>query len=226
MHIFPSISLCWQSNLLHTLLRQSSHNTRPKKHQSDVDERGPSPKRHGEQEEARHRQHELGCNFTRTGATSTWASWKALPRVLASPRLRQRRPGAIWDTQAFASAPDTKWVYDIERCTSFHLILYVGDLTCSTPCFASRCTTPGSRSTNQTWTSEGQLHNAMERRRKCAIDNTSWAITTPPIWCHLNLSQRKGVAPSPGVHQTPSKAPRSDLRHAGRRQRPGQQMCV
>ena len=39
----------------------------------------------------------------------------------------------------------------------------------------------------------------------------------------LNLSQLPGVAPSPGVHQTPSKPPRSHPRNAGRRQHPREQ---
>ena len=44
-----------------------------------------------------------------------------------------------------------------------------------------------------------------------------------PYWGHLNLSQLPGVAPSPGVHQTPSRPPRGHpSRNAGRRQHNGQ----
>ena len=122
------LSISFFINLCHALLRQSSHNTRQQEHQPDVEERGPAPQRHGEQEEARHRQHELGYNSTHTGATSTLASGQVLHQVLASTRPRQRRPGAIWDKQAGASAPDSKCVYNIlndAHLYTLHLILFM-----------------------------------------------------------------------------------------------------
>ena len=80
------------------------------------------------------------------------------------------------------------------------------------------------RNTNWTWTSEGQLRHAMESRRKRAIDDTSWATTLHQYWCHLNLSQLPGVAPSPDVSTRPCRSRPSHPRNErGRCQHPGQQ---
>ena len=103
------------------------------------------------------------------------------------------------------------------------ILLHVGDLTCATPRFASR-------PTNWTWMDErgpalprhGEQEKAHHRRRELGNNSTLY-------WCHLylNLSQLPGVAPNPGVHQTPSKPPGRHLRNACSRKHPGQQReCI
>ena len=84
-----------------------------------------------------------------------------------------------------------------------HLLFYVSNLSNQRNA-PLRQPAHDTRSTNQARTSKGQLHHAMESRRKRAIDDARQRENNSTRTCatYLNLSQLTGVAPSPGVYQT------------------------
>ena len=150
MHIFPSHSLCWRSNLLHALLRQSLHNTRNTnwrwagraRASSDTpwraEESAPSTTRAGQQ------LHPYWCHL----------NLSQLPGVAPSPgvstRPRRSRPSHLRKERGGRQHPGQQC--ECILINAYASLLHNDDLTCASPRFAPlRQSSHDTRNTNWTW---------------------------------------------------------------------------